>query len=226
MIDQATDPRAAISEALATLEKATELQQTALEQLDAARAELFEAPLLGGRQELPNEEHAKSYHATAAMLRRRAKGQTPEHRAASLARADWYDARAEIKQRGGVMPRELRTPGERLGFVDGLRRSLLLVLDAIEQLDLEDVETFVRRLVDDAGEPLHGDQTAAAAREARGTVAWLAGERLLPLLEQLGLGRTEQGAPGFWPAPQPLVEDLDDSPRPVAAPAQENNGAA
>lgn len=221
MIDQAKDPRAAVTEAHRALEHATALQQTALEQLAAARAELFEAPLLGGRQELPNEEHADSYQATAAMLRRRAKTQPAAHQAESLARAEWFEKRAAIKRTGGVMPRELRTPGERLGFVDGLRRALLLVLEATEQLELDDVAIFVRRLVDDADHPLHGNQTMQAAALARSTVAEL-GALLEPLLEQLGLGHTEDGAAGFWPAPQPLVEDLEETP-PAAA---QNNGAA
>jgi hypothetical protein len=223
MIDQAKDPRTAVTEAHRALEQATALQQTALEQLAAARAELFEAPLLGGRQELPNEEHAASYQATAAMLRRRAKMQPAAHQAESIARAEWFEKRAAIKRTGGVMPRDLRTPGERLGFVDGLRRALLLVLEATEQLELEDVSTFVRRLVDDDDHPLHGEQTLAAAALARDSVAELAGI-LLPLLEQLGLGYTEEGAPGFWPAPQPLVEDLE-PPTPAPA-AEQNNGAA
>ena len=213
-----SDPRAAVADALLALEQATSLQHNALERLGIARNELFEAPLLGGRREPPNEEHAASYQATANMLRRRATRQEADDKASTLSRASWFERRAEIKRAGGVMPRDLRTPGERLGFVDGLRQALLLVAEACDQIDPDDVSTFVRRLVDEEEEPLHGDVTEEAAMLARDAVTQIAAQ-LPALLEQLGLGHTADGAPGFWPAPQPLVEE---DPTPATPPAQNN----
>ena len=220
MIDKPTDPRTAVADALLALQQATQAQDVALERLEAARTQLFETPLIGGRREPPNEAHAKSYAESAGVMRRRAKTMTGADQAAELERAAWFDKRAEFKRTGGIMPREIRTPAERLAFVDSVRQALLVVREAIDQVDPEDVSRFVEHLIDDERkQSLHGEQTELAAGLARESIEALRGV-LPPLLEQLGLGYTEQGgSPGFWPAPQPLV----DEPRTEAPAPPENN---
>lgn len=207
MIDKPSDPRTAVADALLALQQATQAQDLALERLEAARLQLFDTPLVGGRREPPNEAHAKSYAESAGVMRRRAKTMTGADAAAELERAAWFDKRAEFKRTGGIMPREIRTPAERLSFVDSVRQALLVVSEAIAQVDPEDVSRFVGHLVDDEEKPLHGEQTALAASLASNSIEGLRG--VLPaLLEQLGLGFTEEGGAGFWPAPQPLVNEL------------------
>lgn len=220
MIDKPSDPRTAVADALLALQQATQAQDVALERLEAARMQLFETPLVGGRREPPNEAHAKSYAESAGVMRRRAKTMAGADAAAELERAAWFDKRAEFKRTGGIMPREIRTPAERLSFVDSVRQALLVVREAIDQVDPEDVSRFVEHLVDDEEKPLHGEQTELAATLARESVEALRGV-LPPLLEQLGLGFTEDGgSPGFWPAPQPLVNEPQTE---VPAPPENND---
>jgi hypothetical protein len=203
------DPRALVSDALASAHQLGELHRETLERLEKARAALFEVPYLANHQEAPNPQHAASYQATADMLRRRAGRQEGEHQTSTLQRADWFARRAEIKRTGGIMPRELRTPGERLSFVNSLRHGLLLVWEACEQLDPEDVTRFVGYLVDGEGAPLHGEHLEEVSTLARADVSALM-QKLPELLEQLGMGTTEAGERGFFECDQPLTfEDPD-----------------
>ena len=226
MTMKAPDPRDLVAIALASAQELARAHRAAIEQLEAARAALFAVPYLSLQREAPNPEHADSYQQTADVLRRRAARQPAPEQAATLARANWYAQRAEAKRTGKIMPRELRTPGERLGFVNALRHALLLVLEAAEQLELDDVARFVHYLDNGEGQPLH---TAADAPELAMAEVQALLERVPAVLERLGLGETDDGARGFFECAQPLTfgdespTDRPDPPEPGADVAPSSN---
>jgi hypothetical protein len=94
---------------------------------------------------------AAAYEGTATTLRARAaklprgsdEGAEYERRAAR------YEARARVKRSGEAMPRELRTPKERLEVVSVLRDGLVQVLAQLADVDAADLEFFEAALVDE-----------------------------------------------------------------------------
>ena len=96
---------------------------------------------------------AAAYDATAGTLRARAakepEGSAP--RAELERRAVTYEARARVKRTGERMPRELRTPRERLEAVAVFRDGLVQLLELSGEVDAADLEFFEAALVDDRG---------------------------------------------------------------------------
>jgi len=93
-------------------------------------------------------EHAAAYEQTAGIYRRRAEKAEGDDRVELERRASYYEARARVKREGALMPRELRTPGERLESVDRVRQALLRLLALIGDVDGEDLEAFEAAIVD------------------------------------------------------------------------------
>src|SRR5579884_2800269 len=81
-------------------------------------------------EEQERKRLAAAYEGTAATLRARAAKQPEgsDERAENERRASFYEARARVKRRGESMPRELRTPRERLEAVAGVRDGLVHLL--------------------------------------------------------------------------------------------------
>lgn len=102
--------------------------------------------------EVARREHAAAYDETAKVYRRRAEKAEAADRAELERRAAYYEARARVKREGALMPRELRTPAERLASVDLVRQSLLRLLALLGDVDTEDVEAFEAAIVDPHGE--------------------------------------------------------------------------
>jgi hypothetical protein len=98
--------------------------------------------------EVARREHAAAYEQTAGVYRRRAEKAAGDDRAELERRAAYYEARARVKREGALMPRELRTPGERLESVDRVRQALLRLLALIGDVDGEDLEAFEAAIVD------------------------------------------------------------------------------
>ena len=98
--------------------------------------------------EVARREHAAAYEQTAGVYRRRAEKSEGTDRAELERRASYYEARARVKREGVLMPRELRTPGERLESVDRVRQALLRLLALIADVDGEDLEAFEAAIVD------------------------------------------------------------------------------
>jgi hypothetical protein len=96
---------------------------------------------------------AAAYEGTAATLRSRAAKQPEgsDERAENERRAARYEARARVKRSGEPMPRELRTPKERLEAVSLLRDALVELLELIADVDDADLEFFEAALVDERG---------------------------------------------------------------------------
>jgi hypothetical protein len=94
---------------------------------------------------------AAAYEGTAATLRGRAVKQPEgsEERNETERRAARYEARARVKRSGEPMPRELRTPRERLEAVAVLRDGLVQTLELIKDVDGTDLEFFETALVDE-----------------------------------------------------------------------------
>lgn len=120
----------------------------------------FQAALHGlhSKLELPavldEQERMKlvaAYENTAATLRGRAAKQPEgsEERAENERRAARYESRARVKRTGEPMPRELRTPRERLEAVAVLRDGLVQTLELIAEVDGADLEFFETALVDE-----------------------------------------------------------------------------
>jgi hypothetical protein len=93
---------------------------------------------------------AVAYEGTAGTLRSRAAKQPEgsDERAENERRAARYEARARVKRSGEPMPRELRTPKERLEAVSMLRDGLVQLLELIADVDAADLEFFEASLVD------------------------------------------------------------------------------
>jgi hypothetical protein len=109
---------------------------------------------------------AAAYDGTAATLRARAAKQpdgSPE-RAELERRAGTFAARARVKRSGERMPRELRTPRERLEAVALLRDGLVQILKLSADVDADDLDFFESALVDE--------------RKVRSAAAGSAGEQL------------------------------------------------
>ena len=142
---------------------------------------LFEELRLPALSEMEERaKHAAAYETTAAVLRRRALKAEGEERAEHERRADYYDGRALAMRGGQPMPRELRTPRERLDAVGRVREALVEVLDAIADVDGADFEFFEGSLLDERGFlPSRGgsvlEQVAFVASVARGLLARMGG---------------------------------------------------
>jgi hypothetical protein len=144
---------------------------------------------------------ASAYESTAATLRSRA-AKLPEgsaERAENEARAARFEARARVKRAGDPMPRELRTPRERLEGVGEVRDGVLELLRRIGEVDGVDFEFFETSLVDDrrllpprGGSP--GEQVEFIAGLLRGLAA------------RLGALVDEQGAIVLLPFAVPTAE--------------------
>jgi hypothetical protein len=72
-----------------------------------------------------------------------------EERAETERRAARYEARARVKRSGEPMPRELRTPKERLDAIVLLREAILQLLELMADVDGRDLEFFESALVDE-----------------------------------------------------------------------------
>jgi hypothetical protein len=99
-----------------------------------------------------------------------------EERAEHERRAAYYEGRALAMRSGQPMPRELRTPRERLDAVARVRDALVEVLDAIADVDGPDFDFFEGSLLDESGfVPQRGgaalEQVAFVGRVARGLLA-------------------------------------------------------
>ena len=131
----------------ARLEVAREHLRVALEHLDAHKTS-------EPTQTTARLRFAEEYEASAAVLRRRARGtnRSPEQVAEELRRADWLEKRATVLRAGGRMPAELRTPTETFARIDELRRAVLRVTTELAEFSFEDIVAFTRLLTDDAGE--------------------------------------------------------------------------
>jgi hypothetical protein len=135
---------------------------------------LFEelrVPALSEMQE--RAKHAEAYETTAGVLRRRALRAEGEERAEHERRAAYYEGRALAMRSGQPMPRELRTPRERLDAVGRVRDALVEVLEAIADVDGADFDFFEASLLDESGFlPQRGgaalEQVAFAGSVARG----------------------------------------------------------
>jgi hypothetical protein len=128
-------------------------------------------PALSEMQE--RAKHAKAYEASAGILRRRALKADGDERAEHERRAAYYEGRALAMRSGQPVPRELRTPRERLDAVGRVRDALVEVLDAIADVDGPDFDFFEGSLLDERGVvPQRGgaalEQIAFVASVARG----------------------------------------------------------
>jgi hypothetical protein len=94
---------------------------------------------------------AAAYEGTAATLRGRAVKQPAgsEERAETERRAARYEARARIKRSGEPMPRDLRTPKERLEAIALVREAISQLLELMADVDGPDLEFFESALVDE-----------------------------------------------------------------------------
>jgi hypothetical protein len=135
---------------------------------------LFEELRLPALSELEERtKHAEAYETTAGVLRRRALKAEGDERAEHERRAAYYEGRALAMRSGLAMPRELRTPRERLDAVGRARDALVEVLDAIADFDGADFEFFESSLLDERGflPPAGGaalDQVAFVVSVVRG----------------------------------------------------------
>jgi hypothetical protein len=113
---------------------------------------LFEELRLPALSEMEERtKHAEAYETTAGVLRRRALKAEGDDRAENERRAAYYEGRGLAIRSGQPMPRELRTPRERLDAVGRVRDALVEVLDAIADVDGADFEFFESSLLDDRG---------------------------------------------------------------------------
>ena len=181
----------------------------------AALHALFEELRLPALSELQERaKHAEAYETSAGVLRRRALKADGDERAEHERRAAYYEGRARAMRSGQPMPRELRTPRERLDAVGRVRDALVEVLDAIEDVDGADFEFFEGSLLDDRGFlPSRGgsalEQVAFVASVARG------------LLVRMGAVFDERGHATFLPygtrIATPGVNAADGGPSPLMA---------
>jgi len=135
---------------------------------------LFEELRLPALSEMEERaKHAAAYETSAGVLRRRALKAEGEERAEHERRARYYEGRALAMRSGQPIPRELRTPRERLDAVGRVRDALVEVLEAIGDVDGADFELFETSLLDERGFlPSPGgavlEQVAFVASVARG----------------------------------------------------------
>ncbi len=119
------------------------------------------------------KEHMDVYLGEAGLLRRRA-ARNPEERENHLARASWYEARAEVMRaateaRAVVqvvpdhMPAWLRTPAEQLDAVDRFRHALAELVDIAGELKPDEVSAFVQAIPQRDEIPNFSEATRAAA---------------------------------------------------------------
>ncbi len=94
------------------------------------------------------EKHAAAYETSAGVFRRRALKSEGETRAEHERRAVYYEGRARAMRSGQPMPRELRTPRERLEAVARVRDALVSVLDLVADVGDGDFEFFESSLID------------------------------------------------------------------------------
>src|SRR3974390_852128 len=138
---------------------------------------LFEELRLPALSEMEERtKHAEAYETTAGVLRRRALKAEGDERAEHERRAAYFEGRALAMRSGQPMPRELRTPRERLDAVGRVRDALVEVLDAIGDVDGADFAFFEESLLDERGFlPSRGgaplEQVAFVASVARGLLA-------------------------------------------------------
>jgi hypothetical protein len=159
-------------------------------------------------------KHAAAYETTAGVLRRRALKAEGEERAEHERRAGYYEGRARAMRSGQPMPRELRTPRERLDAVGRVRDALVEVLDAIADVDGPDFDFFEGALFDENGfVPQRGgaalEQVAFVGSVARG------------LLVRMGAVFDERGAATLLPygtrIASPGAHALDEDGASIAA---------
>jgi hypothetical protein len=187
---------------------------------------------------------AAAYDSTSVTLRARAAKQPEgsDERAQTEQRAAFYDQRARVKRSGEPMPRELRTPKERLEAVAFVRDGLVQLLQLVVDVDSEDLEFFESSLVDErnlmppkagtAGEQFVFVNTILRAALVRlgGLIDESGAVQLLPFGIPTGLTGDEttgqgvvtsvaEGAPG----PQPRVF-FTPGPAPAPAPPATPNG--
>jgi hypothetical protein len=113
---------------------------------------LFEELRLPALSEMEERaKHAEAYETTAGVLRRRALKAEGEEREEHERRAAYYEGRALAIRSGQPMPRELRTPLERLDAVGRVRDALVEVLEAIANVDGTDFAFFEESLLDERG---------------------------------------------------------------------------
>jgi hypothetical protein len=140
----------------------------------AALHALFEELRLPALAEIQERaKHAEAYETSASVLRRRALKAEGDDRTEHERRAAYYEGRALTMRSGQPMPRELRTPRERLDAVGRVRDVLVELLEAIADVDGADFEFFEGSLFDErgflpppGGSPL--EQVAFVASVARG----------------------------------------------------------
>jgi hypothetical protein len=138
---------------------------------------LFEELRLPALSEMQERaKHAEAYETTAGVLRRRALKADGEEREEHERRAVYYEGRAFAMRSGQPMPRELRTPRERLDAVGRVRDALVEVLDAVADVDGADFAFFEESLLDERGflPPRGGsalEQVGFVASVARGLLA-------------------------------------------------------
>jgi hypothetical protein len=173
----------------------------------------FQAALHGlhARLELPavlDEQErmrlATAYDGTAATLRARA-AKEPDGSPARVElerRAATYEARSRVKRGGQRMPRNLRTPRERLEAVALLRDALVQVLALAGEVDAADLEFFEAALVDNRGVR---PPTAGSAGEQLGFVQSI----LRGVLARLGALVDDAGDVHLLPFAMSITETAD-----------------
>jgi hypothetical protein len=147
---------------------------------------------------------AAAYDATAATLRGRAAKQ-PEGSTAREElehRASTYEGRARVKRSGERMPRDLRTPRERLEAVGVFRDGLAQLLELSGEVDAADLEFFETALVDDRGVRT---PAAGSAGEHLGFVQSI----LRGVLGRLGAVIDDAGGVHVLPFAVPITETAD-----------------
>jgi hypothetical protein len=91
--------------------------------------------------------NAASQRASADTLRNKAAKLPPgEHREELVARAGRFVKRAAVLEAGEIMPRELRYPLDSLRLVAVARDAIATAIQALDQVDAEEVTLFVQAL--------------------------------------------------------------------------------
>lgn len=90
-------------------------------------------------------EQAAAYDETAGVLRRRA-ARMGTLDAETETRARYFEQRAVHKRAGDPLPHALRTANEHLGYVDALRRELVDLVDVIQLIGSDEIQSFVAAL--------------------------------------------------------------------------------
>lgn len=172
--------------------------------------------------------NAGDLDAQADILLNRAARREGSDRDELTARATWMRARANALRAGGLMPRNLQTPLDKLTAVAAARDALLAAVEALDAVDSADVSTFVAALLPHNPE----DPQIAADLFARTEApSMLCRNALLDALELLGVYPAADGAHvrayGLdVAAPPPALHVVRGAPEPQTEEAQAPTGAA